>query len=384
MRKLALDDDILLNIEKPARYIGHEVNSVMKDKNAVDIRFAMCFPEVYEVGMSHLGIQILYDMFNRREDTWCERVYSPWIDLDKIMREKHIPLFALESQDPVKDFDFLGITLQFEMCYTNVLQVLDLSGIPLHSEDRTLEDPFVIGGGPCVYNTEPLAEFFDMFYIGEGEVVYDELLDAYKEWKRAGKSRKEFLEMAAEIEGIYVPSFYNVTYKEDGTIESFLPNNPHAKEKIKRVVAADMSQTTYPLKPVVPFIKVTQDRAVLEIQRGCIRGCRFCQAGMVYRPTRPRDIYMLKETARAMLKNTGHEEITLSSLSSSDYNELEEIVTFLIDEFHTQGVNISLPSLRIDAFSLDVMSKVQDVRKDRKSTRLNSSHSAKSRMPSSA
>ena len=363
MRKLALDDDILLNIEKPARYIGHEVNSVMKDKNAVDIRFAMCFPEVYEVGMSHLGIQILYDMFNRREDTWCERVYSPWIDLDKIMREKHIPLFALESQDPVKEFDFLGITLQFEMCYTNVLQVLDLSGIPLHSADRTLEDPFVIGGGPCVYNTEPLAEFFDMFYIGEGEVVYDELLEAYKKWKRAGKSRKEFLEMAAEIEGIYVPSFYDVTYKEDGTIESFLPNNPHAKEKIKRVVAADMSQTTYPLKPVVPFIKVTQDRAVLEIQRGCIRGCRFCQAGMVYRPTRPRDINMLKETARAMLKNTGHEEITLSSLSSSDYNELEEIVTFLIDEFHTQGVNISLPSLRIDAFSLDVMSKVQDIKK---------------------
>ena len=207
MRKLALDDDILLNIEKPARYIGHEVNSVMKDKKAVDIRFAMCFPEVYEVGMSHLGIQILYDMFNRREDTWCERVYSPWIDLDKIMREKHIPLFALESQDPVKEFDFLGITLQFEMCYTNVLQVLDLSGIPLHSADRTLEDPFVIGGGPCVYNPEPLAEFFDMFYIGEGEVVYDELLEAYKKWKRAGKSRKEFLEMAAEIEGIYVLLF---------------------------------------------------------------------------------------------------------------------------------------------------------------------------------
>ena len=207
MRKLALTDDILLKIEKPARYIGHEVNSVMKDKKAVDIRFAMCFPEVYEVGMSHLGIQILYDMFNRREDTWCERVYSPWIDLDKIMREKHIPLFTLESQDPVKEFDFLGITLQFEMCYTNVLQVLDLSGIPLHSEDRTLEDPFVIGGGPCVYNTEPLAEFFDMFYIGEGEVVYDELLEAYKKWKKAGKSRKEFLEMAADIEGIYVPSF---------------------------------------------------------------------------------------------------------------------------------------------------------------------------------
>ena len=363
MRKLALDDDILLNIEKPARYIGHEVNSVMKDKKAVDIRFAMCFPEVYEVGMSHLGIQILYDMFNRREDTWCERVYSPWIDLDKIMREKHIPLFALESQDPVKNFDFLGITLQFEMCYTNVLQVLDLSGIPLHSEDRTLEDPFVIGGGPCVYNTEPLAEFFDMFYIGEGEVVYDELLEAYKKWKRAGKSRKEFLEMAAEIEGIYVPSFYDVTYKEDGTIESFLPNNPHAKEKIKRVVAADMSQTTYPLKPVVPFIKVTQDRAVLEIQRGCIRGCRFCQAGMVYRPVREKNVEHLKELAYKMLKSTGHEEISLSSLSSSDYSELEELVNFLIDEFKGKGVNISLPSLRIDAFSLDVMSKVQDIKK---------------------
>lgn len=363
MRKLALSDEILLRIEKPARYIGNEVNSVNKDADKVDVRFCMCFPDVYEIGMSHLGLQILYDMFNRREDVWCERVFSPWTDMDKEMRSEGIPLFALESQDPVRDFDFLGITLQFEMCYTNILQILDLSGIPLSAHERTEKDPFVIGGGPCAYNPEPLADFFDLFYIGEGETVYDQLFDAYKSWKASGGSRESFLEMAAEIEGIYVPSFYDVNYKEDGTIASFLPNNPHAKEKIRRQVASDMGETTYPLKPIVPFIKATQDRAVLEIQRGCIRGCRFCQAGMVYRPARPRDIEMLKETARAMLKNSGHEEITLSSLSSSDYNELKEIVSFLIEEFKGQGVNISLPSLRIDAFSLDVMSKVQDVRK---------------------
>ena len=363
MRKLAVNDEVLLKIEKPARYIGNEVNSVMKNKDEVDIRFAMCFPDVYEIGMSHLGLQILYDMFNRREDVWCERVFSPWTDMDKEMRISGIPLFALESQEPVRDFDFLGITLQFEMCYTNILQILDLSGIPLAACERTEEDPFVIGGGPCAYNPEPLADFFDLFYIGEGETVYDQLFDAYKSWKASGAGRQAFLEMAAEIEGIYVPAFYNVEYKTDGTIEAFYPDNKHAKEKIRRQVAADMDATTYPLKPVVPFIKATQDRAVLEIQRGCIRGCRFCQAGMVYRPARPRKIEMLKETARAMLKNTGHEEITLSSLSSSDYNELNEIVTFLIEEFKGQGVNISLPSLRIDAFSLDVMSKVQDVRK---------------------
>ena len=363
MRKLALNDEILLKIEKPARYIGNEVNSVMKDPEKVDIRFAMCFPDVYEIGMSHLGIQILYDMFNRQEDVWCERVYSPWIDLDQVMREEHIPLFALESQDPIKDFDFLGITIQYEMCYTNILQILDLSQIPLYARDRDDSVPIVIGGGPCTYNPEPLADFFDLFYIGEGETVYDQLLDAYKENRRNGGSRKDFLEKAAEIEGIYVPGFYDVTYKEDGTIASFTPANSHAKAEIQKQMISSLTDTYYPKAPVVPFIKVTQDRVVLEIQRGCIRGCRFCQAGMIYRPTRERDVETLKRYAYQMLKNTGHEEISLSSLSSSDYSQLKELVTFLIEEFKGNGINICLPSLRIDAFSLDVMGKVQDIRK---------------------
>lgn len=363
MTKLALSDEILMKIDKPARYIGNELNSIKKKKEDVKIRFAMCFPDVYEIGMSHLGIQILYDMFNKREDVWCERVYSPWTDLSAIMKEEKIPLFALESQEPIKDFDFLGITLQYEMCYTNILQVLDLGQIPLLAKDRTKDDPIVIGGGPCTYNPEPIADFFDLFYMGEGEVQYDALFDLYLKMKETGASRSEFLHEAAKIPGIYVPSLYEVTYKEDGTMEAFTPIYDDVPKKVEKQLVMEMTEAVYPEKPVVPFIRATQDRVVLEIQRGCIRGCRFCQAGMVYRPTREKNVERLKDLARKMIASTGHEEISLSSLSSSDYSSLGELVNFLIDEFKDKGVNISLPSLRIDAFSLDVMSKVQDIKK---------------------
>ena len=364
MRKLALSDEILMTVEKPARYIGGEVNAVMKDKDQVDIRFAMCFPDVYEIGMSHLGIQILYDMFNRREDTWCERVYSPWPDLHKVMKEQHIPLFALESQDPLKEFDFLGITLQYEMCYTNILQVLDLAEIPIWSKDREKGDPIVIGGGPCSYNPEPIADFFDIFYIGEGETVYGDLIELYKIYKHSDMTREEFLIKVSQIPGLYVPALYDVTYHEDGTIASFGPKYEEVPKTILKQVVTDMSSAVYPEKPVVSYMKVTQDRVVLEIMRGCIRGCRFCQAGMIYRPTRPKDVNVLKHYAEAMLDNTGQEEITFSSLSSSDYQSLSELTDCLIEKMDNNHVNISLPSLRIDAFSLDVMQKIQDIKKN--------------------
>ncbi len=363
MRKTALSDEILLSVEKPERYIGNEINSVFKDPSKVDIRFAMCFPDVYEIGMSHLGIQILYSMFNAREDVWCERVYSPWPDLEAVLKEKKIPLFALESQDKVKDFDFLGITIQYEMCYTNILQVLDLSEIPLYAAERGENDPIVIGGGPCTYNSEPIADFFDLIYIGEGETNYNELFDLYIQNKKAGKSRLDFLRGAAGISGIYVPRFYEPVYNNDKTFREMKLLDSAAKSIITKDVCLDWDNAPYPLKPVVPFIKVTQDRAVLEVQRGCIRGCRFCQAGMIYRPVREKSLEVLKGYAKAMLESTGYEEISLSSLSTSDYSKIGELVRFLVDEYKTKYVNISLPSLRIDNFFLEMMERVSNGKK---------------------
>ena len=362
MRKTALPDELLLQVQKPARYLGNEMNAVYKDAG-VPIRFAMCFPDVYEIGMSHLGIQILYELFNRREDTWCERVFSPWTDMDRLLRKNHIPLFALESQDPVRDFDFLGMTLQFELCYVNILQILDLSGIPLEAEERTERDPIVIGGGPCACNPEPTARFFDLFYIGEGETSYDALLDLYRSMKERGAGRKAFLRAAAQIPGIYVPSLYEVEYDEEGKIRSFCPKYPDVPERVRRQAEPDLDHAPYPVRPLIPFLTVTQDRVAVELQRGCIRGCRFCQAGMIYRPNRERDLSTVRKFADEMLRNTGQDDILLSSLSSSDYTCIREIVDHVSDHYEADRVKLQVPSLRIDSFSLDLMAKVQDVRR---------------------
>ena len=362
MSALALSKDILLSVEKPARYIGHELNAVYKDPRGL-VRFVMCFPDLYEIGMSHLGMQILYDMFNSFDDVWCERVFAVWTDLYDIMKERDIPLFALESQDNIKDFDFLGITLQYEMCYTNILQILDLAGIPFYSAERGDDDPIVICGGPCAYNPEPVADFFDLVYIGEGETSYRALIDLYRKCRKGEWDRADFIRKAGKIPGIYAPSCYTVSYNSDGTIRDFVPKYDDMPAVIEKEIVTALSDTYYPKKPIVPYIKVTQDRVVLEIQRGCIRGCRFCQAGYVYRPIRERNNTRLEEYAKEMLANTGYEEISLSSLSSSDYRSLPQICDFLINEFSSGHISISLPSLRVDAFSLDVMSRITDIRK---------------------
>ena len=363
-KRLALPDDILLKVEKAARYIGNEVNAVYKDKDSVDIRIAMCFPDVYEIGMSHIGMQILYSMWNERPDTWCERVFSPWPDLFSVMKERGIKLFALESQEELLSFDLIGITMMYEMCYTNVLEILDLSGIPLYSKDRGDDCPIVMGGGACTYNPEPIADFFDLLYVGEGEVQYDHLLDLYKRHKHSGSySRKAFLHEAAKIPGVYVPLLYEVSYNPDNTIKAFTPLYPDIPAVIKRQVVNDLDGAPYPEKPVVANVKAVQDRAVIEVQRGCIRGCRFCQAGTTYRPARERSVERCLSIAKEQLKAAGYDELSLSSLSTSDHKELPVLMDELISFCREMNVNISLPSLRIDAFSLDVMEKVQDVRK---------------------
>ena len=356
-------DKLFSRVQKATHYSGGELNSVIKNPESVDIRYAFAFPDTYEVGMSHLGMKILYHILNKREDTYCERVFAPWIDMEEEMRKEGVPLFTNETYTPVKEFDFLGITLQYEMCYSNVLNMLDLAGIPLLSSERGENDPFVNGGGPCAYNAEPLADIFDFFTMGEGEEVIGELMDAYKEWKKEGGSRRDYLKKIAQIEGIYVPSFYDVTYNEDGTIKSMVPNCPEAPEKVKKRIVSDLDSVVYPDKFIVPFSDIVHDRSNIEVFRGCIRGCRFCQAGMIYRPVREKSADTLVKDACALINSTGYEEMGLSSLSTSDYTQLEALTDRLLELTEKEKVSLSLPSLRVDNFSLDLMQRVQKVRK---------------------
>lgn len=360
---IRLDEKLLLSVQKPARYTGNELNMVVKNLEKVDIRFAFCFPDVYEVGMSHLGMKILYHLLNKQEGIYCERVFAPWTDMEEKIRENNIPLFALETHDAVEDFDFVGFTLQYEMSYTNVLNMLDLARIPLKSNERTLKHPFVCAGGPCVYNPEPLADIIDFFVIGEGEEVILEIMEKYREWKKENASREEFLNSIATLEGIYVPSKYEVNYNADGTLSEFKSKNSVFRSKIKKRFIKDFDNAFSLEELVVPYMGIVHDRVMLELFRGCIRGCRFCQAGFIYRPVREKTFEKLLEQAKKLINSTGYEEISLASLSTSDYTMLEELCENLVNEMEPKKVNLALPSLRIDSFSLKLLEKVQRVRK---------------------
>lgn len=357
-------DKILAQVQKPTRYTGGELNSVMKNPDDVEIRFGFVFPDTYEIAMSHLGIKILYHTLNERADTWCERVFTPWSDMEALMRERGERLFALESGDEVTHFDILGITLQYELCYSNIVNMLDLAEIPILSSERGEEYPIICGGGPCAYNAEPIADIFDFFMLGEGEEVIHEVTDAYLAWKKSGKKNKrDFLAQVALIDGVYVPSFYNVGYNEDGSIKAITPNHPNAKSVVKKRIMEDFDKTPAPDKIIVPYGEVVHDRVMLEVFRGCIRGCRFCQAGYVYRPVRERRAETLSALAEKLLDSSGYDEISLSSLSTSDYRELRPLTDCLLAMTEEKKIGLSLPSLRIDNFSLELMNKVQKVRK---------------------
>lgn len=356
-------DRVLNRVEKPARYIGMEQNSIIKNLDDMKVKFAFCFPDVYEVGMSHLGLHILYNLINEEKEFVCERVFSPWVDMEEEMRKEELPLFTLENKEEVRNFDFLGFTLQYEMSYTNILNILDLAGIPFLAKDREDNHPFIIAGGPCAYNPEPIADFVDFFVIGEGEEVTLEILNIYKEHKEKVWDRELFLKEIAKLKGIYIPKYYDVIYNEDGTINKMLPLIKDVPEIIEKAMIKDIDTMFAPEKMIVPFIETIHDRVVLEIFRGCTHGCRFCQAGMIYRPIREKSPERLKELAEKLVESTGYENISLSSLSSCDYSQLQFLISNLMEEFEEKKVGVSLPSLRLDSFSIDVLKEIEKVRK---------------------